>query len=70
MPKGPNLMFKCICLFYNVKKTWTLILKTMNVSSFDTPRRKDEIVLKIIYFLKPLLSSTNLPKFTWALATS
>jgi hypothetical protein len=44
MPKGPNPMFKCICLVYNVKKTWTLMLKPMNVSSFDTPRKKDEIV--------------------------
>ncbi len=54
MPKSPNLMFKCICLVYNVKETWTLKLKPMNVSSFDTPRKKDEIVLEIVYFLQVL----------------
>jgi hypothetical protein len=30
----------------------------MNVSSFDTPRKKDEIVLEIVYFLQVLEAIT------------
>jgi hypothetical protein len=34
------------------------MLKTINVSSFDTPWKKDEIVLKIVYFLQVLEAIT------------